>query len=76
MVVVDKFTKETHFVLVKTTHKEINIAYIYMNDVFRLQRVPKEIVSHKYLKFTSNFSKGLFKGFGTNLNVSTIYHPG
>jgi hypothetical protein len=62
MVVVDKFTKETHFILVKTTHKEINIAYIYMNEVFRLQRVPKEIVSHKYLKFTSNFLEGFVQG--------------
>ena len=37
--------------------------------------MPKEVVSNIYLKFTSNFWKGLFKGFGTNLNVSTIYHP-
>jgi hypothetical protein len=37
--------------------------------------VPKEIVSNKYPKFTSNFWKGLFRGFGTNLNLCTTYHP-
>jgi hypothetical protein len=37
--------------------------------------VPKAIVSYKDPKFTSNFWKGLFKGFGTNLNLSTTYHP-
>ena len=26
-------------------------------------------------KFTSNFWKGVFKGFITNLNFSTTYHP-
>jgi hypothetical protein len=30
MVVVVKLTKETHFIILKTTHKETNIAEIYM----------------------------------------------
>jgi hypothetical protein len=33
--------------------------------------VPKEIVSDGYPKFTSNF----WKGFGTNFNFNTAYHP-
>jgi hypothetical protein len=36
--------------------------------------VPKAIVSDRDPKFTSNFWKGLFKGFGKNLNLSTTYH--
>jgi hypothetical protein len=49
---------------VKTTHKASNIAEIYMKEVARIHGVPKEIVSDKDPKFTSNFWKGLFKGFG------------
>jgi hypothetical protein len=45
-----------------------------MKEVARIHGVPKEIVSYRYPKFTSNFWKGLFKGFGTNLNLSTMYH--
>jgi hypothetical protein len=74
MMVVDKLTKATHFILVKTTHKATNIAKIYMKEVARLHGVPKAIVSYIDPKFTSNFWKGLFKGSRTNLNLSTTYH--
>jgi hypothetical protein len=46
-----------------------------MKEVARLHRIPKTIVSGRDSKFTSNFWKGLFKGFRTNLNFSTTYHP-
>jgi hypothetical protein len=55
MVVVDKMTKETHFIPIMTTHKESNIEKIYMKEVSRLHGVPKEIVSDKDPKFTSKF---------------------
>jgi hypothetical protein len=75
MVVADKLTKAAHFVPMKTTHKETNVADIYMKEVACLNGVTKTIVSDKDPKFTSKFWKGLFKGFGTNLNFSTSYHP-
>ena len=68
-------TKASHFIPVKTTHKETNIAKFFIKEVGRLHGVPKTIVSDRDPKFTSNFWKGLFKGFGTNLNLSTSYHP-
>jgi transposase InsO family protein len=46
-----------------------------MIEIARMHGVPKTIVSDRYPKFTSNFWRGLFKGFGTNLNFSTAYHP-
>jgi len=75
MVVVDKLTKATHFILVKATHKPSNIEDIYTKEVIRLHGVPKEIVLDRDPNFTSNFWKGFFKGFGTNLNIGTTYHP-
>jgi len=41
MVVVDKLTKETHFISVKTPHKASNIAKIYMEEVSKLHGEPK-----------------------------------
>jgi hypothetical protein len=74
MVVMDKLTKAAHFVLVKLTHKAANITDIYMKEIARLHGIPKTIVSDRDPKFTSKFWKGLFNGFGTNLNFSTTYH--
>jgi hypothetical protein len=75
MVVVENITMVPHFITVKVTHKSTNIVEIYMREIVRLHGVPKEIVSNRDPKFTSNFWRGLFKGFGTNLNFSTTYHP-
>jgi hypothetical protein len=46
-----------------------------MREIYRLHGIPKEIVLDRDTKFTSNFWRGLFKGFGTNMNFSTPYHP-
>jgi hypothetical protein len=75
IVVVEKIAKDAHLIQVKIAHKETNIVDIYMKEIARLHGLPKEIVSDSDDKFTSNFWKGLFKGFATNLNFSTTYHP-
>jgi hypothetical protein len=46
-----------------------------MKEVIGIHGVPKPIVLVRDPKFTSNFWKDLFKGFWTNLNLNTMYHP-
>jgi hypothetical protein len=75
MVVVDKLTKAAHFIPLKTTHRAADVADIFLKEVARLHGIPKTIVSDRDPKFTLNFWRGLFKGFRTNLNFSTTYHP-
>ena len=36
MLVVDKLSKATHFIPVKTTYKAVNIADIFIKEIFRL----------------------------------------
>ena len=71
MVLVDKLTKETHFMPVKSTHKTDDMAKIFMKEIFKLHGLPKAIVSDRDVKFTSNFWKGLFAYLDTKLNFSS-----
>jgi hypothetical protein len=75
MVVVDKLSKDAHFIPIKTTCKTIYIVNIFMKEIFRLHDMPKEIISDKDTQFTSKFWKYLFAGFETKLLFSTTYHP-
>jgi hypothetical protein len=75
MVVVDKLTKAANFIPMKTTHKETHVADIYMREVACLHGIPKTILSDRDPNFTSEFWKGLFKGFRTNMNFNIAYHP-
>jgi hypothetical protein len=45
-----------------------------MKEIDRLHGIRRTIVLDRDTKFTSNFWRGLFKGFGTNINFSTTYH--
>ena len=45
MVVVDKLSKETHFILVKSSYKAIFIVDIFLTKIFRLHGVPKIVIS-------------------------------
>ena len=75
MVMVDKFSKATLFIPVKSTHKAKNIARIFMEELFKLHELLKAIVLDCDVKFTSKFWKGLFQDLGTQLNFNIAYHP-
>jgi hypothetical protein len=75
MVVIDKLSKSAHIIPVKSTFKDINIAEIFMKEIFRLHGIPKMVISYKDVKFTSTFWKELFAGINTNFNFSMSYHP-
>ena len=75
MVVVDKLSKEVHFIPVKSTYKAVIIAYIFMREIFRLHTIPKTIILNRDAKFTSIVWKSLFIGMDTKVSFSTTYHP-
>nr|GEW72745.1 putative reverse transcriptase domain-containing protein [Tanacetum cinerariifolium] len=63
-VVVDRFTKSTHFVPIREDYKTEKLARIYINEIVARHGVPVSIISDS-----------LQKALGTKLNMSTTYHP-
>ena len=51
-VVIDKLSKEAHFIPVKLTYKAMNIADIFLKEIFRLHGIPKAIISDQDVKCT------------------------
>ena len=67
--------KEAHLIPVKSTYKAMNIADIFLKEIFSLHGIPKVIISDRDVKFTRNFWRYLFFELETQLNFSTTYHP-
>jgi transposase InsO family protein len=74
-VVVDRLTKATHFILVKTTYNRVVLTELYTSRIICLHGVPKKIVSDRGTQFTSHFLQQLHEVLGTHLKFSSAYHP-
>jgi hypothetical protein len=74
-VIVDRLTKVAHFILVKTTYKESQLAELYMARIVSLHGVLKKIVLDRGSQFTSRFWKSFHENMDTKLNFISAYHP-
>jgi hypothetical protein len=74
-VVVDRLTKTTHFIPVKTTYNTAVLAELYMSRIVCLHGIPKKIISDRGTQFTSHFWQQLHEALGTHLKFSSAYHP-
>ena len=73
--VVDRLTKMTHFFPCSTNVKAIQLANMFLNNIFRLHGIPEDIVSDRDPRFVSGFWKELCRLLGTKQSLSTAYHP-
>ncbi|KAA3488101.1 DNA/RNA polymerases superfamily protein [Gossypium australe] len=74
-VIVDRLTKSTHFIPVRSDYSLDRLAELYISEIVRLHRVPLSIVSDRDPRFTSRFWKKLQKSLGMKLHFSTAFHP-
>ena len=65
MTMVGILRKVTHFITVKSTNSDSEVAQIFIRQLVRLHGVHKKIISYIAFKFTSRFWKDLFVGLRT-----------
>jgi len=75
MVVVDRFSKFCHLGSLPTEFNATMVAELFINMVVKLHGIPRSIVSYRDKVFTSKFWKAIHKASGTQLCMSSSYHP-
>lgn len=75
LVVVDRFTKYSHFIALKHPITVQTVATAFMEHIFKLHGLPSVIVTDRDRIFTSQLWQSLFKKMGIKLHMSTSYHP-
>ena len=74
-VIVDQLTKSTHFLAMRMTFTLEEFCRLYIQEIVRLHGVPVSIVSDRDPRFTTHFWKSFQRAMGTQLMMSTVFHP-
>ena len=75
LVAVDKFSKYSHFVPLAHPFTAMDVAEAYMQFIHKLHGLPQSLISDRDRIFTSTLWTTLFRLAGTQLRMSSSYHP-
>ncbi|GJS09031.1 putative reverse transcriptase domain-containing protein [Tanacetum coccineum] len=74
-VIVDRLTKSAHFLAIREDYSIERLEMLYIDEIVARHRFPMSIILDRDGRFTWLFWKTLQKGLGTQLDMSTTYHP-
>ncbi|GJV51177.1 putative reverse transcriptase domain-containing protein [Tanacetum coccineum] len=74
-VIVDRLTKSSHFIPIRATDSMETLTRLYIKEIVSRHGVPISIISDRDSHFTSRFWQSLQNALGTQLDMSTAYHP-
>ncbi|GKF80129.1 reverse transcriptase domain-containing protein [Tanacetum coccineum] len=73
--IVDRLTKSAIFTPMREIDSIKKLARMYLKKVVTRHGIPVSIICDHDPSFASNFWTSLQKALGTNLDMSTAYHP-
>ncbi|KAJ3495813.1 hypothetical protein NLJ89_g10573 [Agrocybe chaxingu] len=74
-VVCDRFTRAAHFIPCLESLSAPDLAWIFIDRIFRYHGLPEAIVSDRGTQFISHFWKALTSQLQIDVRTSTAYHP-
>ena len=74
-VIVDRLTKSTHFIPMRTSDSVERLVELYIREIVRFHGVPVTFVSDRDPCFTAWLWQSLQEALGTKLTLNTAYHP-
>ncbi|GKG32952.1 reverse transcriptase domain-containing protein, partial [Tanacetum coccineum] len=74
-VIIDRLTKSAHFFPIRENDPLDKLARLYLNRIVARHGIPALIICDRDGRFTSNFLKSFQKALGTDISMSTAYHP-
>lgn len=75
LVIVDRLSKYAHFIAPSHPYSARDVADLFVHHIVCLHGIPRSIMSYKDRVFISMFWKELFRLQGTQLCMSSAYHP-
>ncbi|GJV68697.1 putative reverse transcriptase domain-containing protein, partial [Tanacetum coccineum] len=74
-VIVDRLKKSAHFLPIRENDLLDKLARLYLNRMVARHKIPVSIICDRDGRFTSNFWRSFQKALGTDVSMSTAYHP-
>ncbi|KAF5807867.1 putative nucleotidyltransferase, Ribonuclease H [Helianthus annuus] len=74
-VIVDRLTKSAHFLPIREKDSTGKLAEIYLREIVARHGVPISIISDRDGRFVSRIWQSFQEAFGSQLDLSTAFHP-